>query len=308
MSNLADAVFAHAFSEPERVAVRADGYDLTFGALRDASAALAARARRAGLAPGDRVLLVAPTVPEFVAASYGLAAAGATLLTLDPRATASETRHVVDDADVRLVVAWHECADGAERTALARDLPFWRLGPLETWDLRERVFAPVDLPDEATALIVPPSGTGGRPSSARPSLASVAGIVDATARAWGFDEDDRAGTALPLSDVFGQLVMHLAISAGTAFSVLHPFDPHRLVARVRDDELSIVSALPSAWAAVLRGDAPATWGDFAGVRLASTGGVALPVEVAWAFEKRFGVRLHTGHGSSQTFGPAAVSA
>lgn len=308
MSNLADAVFAHAFSEPERVAVRADGYDLTFGALRDAAAALAARARRTGLAPGDRALLVAPTVPEFVAASYGLAAAGATLLTLDPRATASETRHVVDDADVRLVVAWHECADAAERTALARDLPFWRLDPLETWDLRERVFAPVELPDQATALIATSSGTASRPRFTGLSLASVAGIVDTTARAWGFDEDDRAGTALPLSDVFGQLAMHLAISAGTAFSLLHPFDPHGLVARVRGDELSIVSALPSTWRAVLHDDTSATWADFAGVRLASTGGAPLPVEVAWAFEKRFGVRLHTGHGSPQTFGPAAVSA
>lgn len=308
MSNLADAVFAHAFSEPDRVAVRASGYDLTFGALRDAAAALAARARRAGLAPGARVLLVAPNVPELVAASYGLAAAGATLLTMHPRATASETRHAVEDADVRLVVAWHECADVAERIALTSDLPFWRLGPLETWDVRERVFAPVDLPDEATALIVPPSGTDGRPTSARLSLASVAATADAAAHAWGFDEDDRAGTALPLSDVFGQLVMHVAISAGTAFSLLHPFDPQGLVARVRDDQLSIVSALPSAWCAVLRGDTPATRNDFADVRLASTGGAAVPVEVAWAFEKRFGVRLQADHGSPQTFGPAAVSA
>ncbi len=308
MSNLADAVFAHAFSEPERVAVRASGGDLTFGALRAGAAALAARARRAGLGPGARVRLVAPTVPEFVVASYGLYAAGATLLTTHPLAAVSETRHVVDAAGVGLVVAWHECGDTAERVAAARGVPFWRLGPLETWDVRERVFAPVDLPDAAAALVVHSSGSESRPRSAGLSLASVAGIVDATAQEWGFDEDDRAGTALPLSDVFGQLVMHLAISAGTGLSLLDPSDPHALVARVRGDELSIVSAPPRTWCALLHADTHATRADFAGVRLASTGGGSLPVEAVWAFEKRFGARLRTGHGAVETLRPTAVSA
>ncbi|TNC30943.1 AMP-binding protein [Mumia zhuanghuii] len=308
MSNVADAVFAHAFSEPDRVAVRAAGRETTFGALRDAAASLAARAAQAGVRPGDRVLLVAPSVPEFVAAYYGLHAAGATVITMNVMATTREVAYVVEDADVRLVVAWHETAAAAERTAAERGLPSWTLGPLDGWDVSERVTAPVDLPDDATALIIYTSGTTGRPKGAELAVSALAAIVDAAEHALEFDEDDRTGTALPLFHVFGQvMVMHLAISFGTSVSLLHPFDPRALVDMIRDDELTIVSGVPTMWIAMLHAAADATPDDFSRLRLASSGGASLPIEVIRAFEERFGTRIREGYGLSETCGWATFT-
>ena len=100
MGNIAQAVFEHGSTTPDQVAVRAHGQAVTYGDLRDLSAAFATRVIDAGIQPGDRVLLIAPSIPEFVAAYYGLHAAGATLITLNVMSTAPEIDYVLGDAGV----------------------------------------------------------------------------------------------------------------------------------------------------------------------------------------------------------------
>ncbi|KHL08250.1 long-chain acyl-CoA synthetase [Mumia flava] len=308
MSNVADAVFSHAAGEPERVAVRADGREVTFGRLRDAVGAFAREVRDTGIAPGDRVLLVAPTIPEFVAAYYGLHAAGATLITMNVMATAPEMGYVLEDADASLVVAWQGNADAARTAATAAGLPFRSLAPLDEWDLSDPIEAPVDRDPSDTALIIYTSGTTGRPKGAALAVSAVAAIVDAAEHVLEFSEEDRTGTGLPLFHVFGQImVMHLAISFGTAVSLLHPFDPRRMVEMIRDDELTVVSGVPTMWVAMLHAAGDATPEDFARLRLASSGGASLPVEVIRAFEERFGTRIREGYGLSETCGWATFA-
>ena len=138
MSNLADAIFEHARTTtrpgwPCGPATRV----MTYGELRDRVASYAGRVAAAGIEPGDRVVLIAPTVPEFVVAYYGLHAAGAVLITMNVMATAPEIGYVLDDADASLVVAWHEASDrgdgGGRRARRCRSGPsvLVRSGPDE---------------------------------------------------------------------------------------------------------------------------------------------------------------------------------
>ena len=103
---------------------------MTYGELRDLVASYAAKVAEAGIRPGDRVVLIAPTGAEFVAAYYGLHAAGAVLITMNVMATAPEIDYVLADADASLVVAWHEAAGAATKAASDRGLPLWTLAPL----------------------------------------------------------------------------------------------------------------------------------------------------------------------------------
>ena len=64
MVNIAAAVWSHAVTDPDRLAVRSPVAQ-TYGQLREASARVAGAVREAGLAPLDRVVLIAPSVPEF---------------------------------------------------------------------------------------------------------------------------------------------------------------------------------------------------------------------------------------------------
>lgn len=304
MSNLADAVFQHAAEDPTRVAVRAGGTTVTYGVLRDLVASYAARVTAAGIRPGDRVLLVAPTGVEFVAAYYGLHAAGAVLITMNVMATAPEIGYVLDDAEASLVVAWHGSAASATTAAEERGIPVWSAGPLDEWPAEDGVTAPVERADDDTAIIIYTSGTTGRPKGAELSVGGVFALVDAARERLAFDpETDRAGTALPLFHVYGQLiVLHISISLGAPVSLLHPFDADRMLAMIRDDRLTIVSGVPAMWIAMLHAAGDARPEDFAHLRLASSGGASLAAEVIRAFQERLGIRIREGYGLSETSG------
>ena len=306
MSNLADALFQHAAEDPARVAVRAGEASVSYGELRDLVASYAERATAAGVRPGDRVLLVAPTVPEFVVAYYGLHAAGAVLITMNVMATAPEIGYVLDDAEVSLVVAWHESATAASAAADERGVPVWTLGPLSTLPAGGGVDAPVDRADDETAIIIYTSGTTGRPKGAELGVGGIFALVEAARERLAFDPaTDRAGTALPLFHVYGQLiVLHISISLGAPVSLLHPFDPRRMLAMIRDHRLTIVSGVPAMWIAMLNAadgldELP---DDLGHLRLASSGGASLPAEVIRAFRERFGVQIREGYGLSETSG------
>ena len=103
MSNAAQAAWDHASTDPDRVALRGAGEPWTYGRLRDHAAAIAARLADAGVAPGDRVLLVAPSVPEFAGAYYGIHAAGAVAVTANTMSTRPELEYVGEDSGVKHV-------------------------------------------------------------------------------------------------------------------------------------------------------------------------------------------------------------
>jgi long-chain acyl-CoA synthetase len=304
VSNLADAVFEHAHEDRTRGAVRAGDLAVTYGDLRDLVASYAGRATAAGIRPGDRVVLIAPTGAEFVAAYYGLHAAGAVLITMNVMATAPEIDYVLEDADASLVVAWHESAAAAASASQGRGLPLWTLPPLGQWSHDAPLAAPVDRADDDTAIIIYTSGTTGRPKGAELSVGGIFALVDAARQQLHLDPaTDRTGTALPLFHVYGQLmVMHISISLGAPVSLLHPFDPGRMIAMIRDHRLTVVSGVPAMWIAMLHAAGDATPADFTELRLASSGGASLPGEVIRAFQDRFGTRIREGYGLSETSG------
>ncbi|MGW8654976.1 AMP-binding protein, partial [Nocardia salmonicida] len=86
MANLFDPVRRHADTHPDTVAVRGESCGpgefaaWTYHQLRSRSINYAAALVASGLRVGDRVLLVAPSVPEFVVAYLGIQVVGAVVV------------------------------------------------------------------------------------------------------------------------------------------------------------------------------------------------------------------------------------
>src|SRR5690606_32450293 len=85
--------------------------------------------RESGLKPLDRVLFIAPSIPEFPEIYYGMHAAGVTVVTMNTMSTGSEIGYVLDDSGVSLVIAWHEHAANARAAAQERGVAFWEIEP-----------------------------------------------------------------------------------------------------------------------------------------------------------------------------------
>jgi amino acid adenylation domain-containing protein len=102
--------------QPQRPAVTSSGCLLTYQELDELSNKMARALVRRGVAPGDRVGILAPKSAASVVAIYGVLKAGACYVPLDPKAPVQRLSYVVRDSGIALIVA-----DEA-RTTQAADL------------------------------------------------------------------------------------------------------------------------------------------------------------------------------------------
>src|SRR5829696_6714739 len=81
--NLATILTDTARRQPHAEALRTGGRRVAYAELDRASAQVAERLRGDGIGPGERVGLMIPNAPEFVAAYYGILRAGCIVVPLD---------------------------------------------------------------------------------------------------------------------------------------------------------------------------------------------------------------------------------
>ena len=307
MTNAASLVWHWADETPEALALREADRTWTFAQLRaDVRGAMEELVAR-GVGPGDRVLVVVPTSAEFVLTYHAVLALGATAVTVNPLCTQRELTHFVDDAGCSFVLGWHEGAEPVTATAAAADLPVWLLEP-------GCVPEPDDVPGMAEiatddpAVLLYTSGTTGTPKGAVLTHGNLLGCGAGLSEALDLTADDRLGTALPLFHVFGQAaVMCTIYSAGGSLSLLRPFDPAALLRMAADQRLTGLAGVPTMWNAILHAETEVTAEDLSSLRLACSGGAALPLEVAKAFRDRFGALVLDGYGLSETAGAATFN-
>ena len=91
--------------QPLRPAVASDDCLLTYQELDRLSNKVARALLRLGVAPGDRVGILAPKSAAAVIGIYGALKAGACYVPLDPKAPAERLSHIVRDSGAATIVA-----------------------------------------------------------------------------------------------------------------------------------------------------------------------------------------------------------
>jgi len=178
-------------------------------------AALAASLARIGIAPGDRVLLVAENRPEWAIADLAIMSAGAITVPAYTSNTADDHRHVLTDSGARAAIVSTARLARPLVAALA-DAP--DCGDLITMEpiagaavavhdwavltAGEVIPPPVTASRDDTACLIYTSGTGGRPRGVMQHhgaiLADIAGCAAVIAEDFPIG-DDRMLSFLPLS-------------------------------------------------------------------------------------------------------------
>lgn len=306
MASTVAKIWAFADDTPDRLAVTSGHRRLTYGELRDRIARTAAWFRAMGVAEGDRVLFIAPSIPEFVITYYGLQTIGATVITMNVMSTSPEIDYVLHDSGSSLVVAWHECAGNARRSAESAGVPFVEIRAYEdTTDLPDPVARFVDRADDDLSVILYTSGTTGRPKGAGLTVGNINACPEAFQTLMAVSPDDRWATGLPLFHVFGQaIVMNGALSQGCSLALISPFTPTGFLDLLRDEQITIACGVPTMWNSMLQTADDYSTEDFAALRLCGSGGAALPAEVIRAFENKLGCKILEGYGLTETSGAA----
>jgi L-proline---[L-prolyl-carrier protein] ligase len=193
--------------EPQRPAVASDGCLLTYQELDRLSNKVARALLRRGVAPGDRVGILAPKSAAAVLGIYGALKAGACYVPLDPKAPARRLSHIVRDSGAAVIVADEARAPQAATVADAVPRPPSVLvvsapGRAEREDaVAEESAEP--LPEERAietdlAYILYTSGSTGTPKGVMISHRNSLTFVDWAAAAAGLGEQDRVCSPAPL--------------------------------------------------------------------------------------------------------------
>jgi fatty-acyl-CoA synthase len=106
---------------PRRTAVVCNHESFTYAQFAERARRLAGALRRAGVRPGDRVAFLSANCHRLLEAYYGVLEAGAILLPLNIRLTASELGYVLDDAEATILFVEKQLLGVAE--SFRKDVP-----------------------------------------------------------------------------------------------------------------------------------------------------------------------------------------
>lgn len=228
----------------ERPAVLSVDESFTFAGLAGRARRYARWALASGIRPGDRVGLLMPNRPEYLAIWLGITRAGGTVALLNTSLSGGSLAHAIDAARPRhvIVAAGLEPTFAGAAALLRQPTRAWLHGataaasPLPRIDrvIEDISDAPLthgDLPDmqlSDTALLIYTSGTTGMPKAANVSHRRIMSWTHWFAGLLGMDTSDRLYNCLPMFHSIGGVVaMGAPLVAGGSVLVRDGFSASR---------------------------------------------------------------------------------
>jgi long-chain acyl-CoA synthetase len=302
----------------DAVALISRGKKTTYGRLRSDVARLQAGLEAQGIGAGDRVALVAANNWYFVVSYLAVLGAGAVIVPLNPSSPGPALEKELAAVGCKAVIvgpAAKKAIDSVDRAKLpALELVVTTDGRAVdgavTLDslMGEAQSAPVEVDDDALAVLMFTSGTAGSPKAAMLSHGNLISNLEMIRRNPHHDHGpgDVIFGVLPFSHIFGlNVVLNLSLLVGATLLTLERFDPQSAVESIGTHKVTALPGAPGMWTAFanLPGVPP---NAFETLRVASSGASRLPVEVTEAMATRFGVTVEEGYGLTEA-GPVVTT-
>lgn len=318
--NLAGILEDSAARYPERTAIVFGELRLTYAQVDAAASQIANLLVERGVRPGDKVALSMPNLPYFTFAYYGILKAGATVVPLNVLLKAREVAYHLQDSDAKAFVAFEgtpELPIGDAARAAVREVPEVELLIVDParelpWAGQPPRFDAVATDEDDTAVVLYTSGTTGRPKGAELRHRNMRDnvLIDTELFGASADRPDTFLCVLPLFHSFGQTVIQNgALAYGGTIVMLPRFEPAAALRLMLSEDVTFFGGVPTMYWALLGAlDDSVDVAKLArNLRVAVSGGSALPREVHRAFQERFGVTILEGYGLSETSPVASFS-
>jgi benzoate-CoA ligase family protein len=300
-----------------RTAVAGVGPPMTYEELGGRAACVAGAWLDRGVEPGDRVLLILPDSPDFLACFFGTMKMGGIAVPVNPFTRAADYAFYAADARPRLAVV-HEWSFaealpvlqqakeppriltvGAKAPGLPAQAGCESLTDALSSASPLRVARSTNPDDVAFFLYT--SGSGGQPKAAMHRHRHMPATADSYARqVLGVGPDDVAFSASKLFFAYGlgnAGYFPLSVCAASIFLPERP-TPEKLLAVLQQHRPTLFFSVPTLYGALLRAtEGTSTKLDF--LRIAVSAGEALPVEIFERFKQRFGLEILDGIGTTE---------
>ena len=309
--NLAVILRESARRDPDHLAIILDSFKFTYSQLDALSSQVASGLKTAGLRKGDRVGLMLPNVPQFPIAYFGILKAGGVVVPMNVLLKAPEIAFYMGDSGARYLIAWDDFAGEALKgianlhgvTTFVALRPGATETPAGTRNFMELMAGDPKFDTEATegddtAVILYTSGTTGKPKGAELTHLNLFMNAHMVSHVFGSGPEDVTLVVLPMFHSFGQSsVMNVALHVGSTLTLVPRFDAEKVMEVIQRDKVTVFPGVPTMFFALLHHPSA---GNFSSLRIAVSGGAAIPGEVIQAFERTFKTTILEGYGLSET--------
>lgn len=313
-ATLAELVTDVATQEGERTALIFQDHRISYAALHGLIERTANGLAARGIRPGDRVGLMAPNIPQFVAAYYAIARLGAVTIPLNLLYKAGEASYILADSAAKALIVheafYPQIAAGLADAPTVRHIIFigQNAAPEGTiaWETlldpaipqrQPTTVAPDDL-----AVICYTSGTTGKPKGALLTHRNFTANCDQINQLEKFrvGPDDITLLVLPLFHIYGMNVgMNAALRAGGTIVLIVRFEPIAVLEAIQQYRATVFLGAPPMYIAWINTPTLADY-NLSSLRNVNSGAAPLPKEVLSRFEQITGVQIQEGYGLTET--------
>jgi acyl-CoA synthetase (AMP-forming)/AMP-acid ligase II len=250
---MAQAVAVHdlldraAAARPECAALVTTAGEVSYGQLAAQSRAMAVELARAGVGPGDRVVLLSPNSARLVTAIYAVSRLGAVFVVLSASMKPYHLAHVLRDCEPAMVMTTAELAGLVARTGVdvaIRDID----APVETGGAAD----PGVRPPARVASLIYTSGSTSMPKAVICPPDSMLFAAQAIGGRLGLLPGDTIGCFLPLAFDYGlyQLLLAAQVGCRVALGAMSDIGPG-LLGRLREWHITVLPVVPTMASALL---------------------------------------------------------
>ncbi len=296
-----------------RPALRYEGDTLTYAEIADLVARTGAGLNKLGVDVEDRVALLLPDAPQFIAAFLGATRIGAVPVTLSTLLATDEYAYLLDDCRARALVVHASVLPKIE--PLRPSLPHLKsvivggaapprgtLTFADLWDTPAARLPAVETTTDDMAFWQYSSGTTGRPKA----IVHLHGNASQAAQLHGrlvaeLTADDRVFSVPKLFFSFGLNNSCIFPFAHGASAILLPDrpDPRLVLDTIARERPTILYHVPTGYAGLLAAIEAGAPADLSSVRRCISAGEALPAPLFERWKARFGLEILDGIGSTE---------
>ena len=325
MLNLAVLLEDSAREKPGRDAVIYNETRLTYAQVNGAANQIANGLVALGIGKGDKVALSCLNIPYFPMVYYGILKAGAAVVPLNVLLKGREIAYHLSDSDAKVYFCFQGTPelpmgqfgyDGFQEASSCEHFFMITADPAAPSPIegtktlgqlmagQRPTFDTVMTDPDDTAVILYTSGTTGQPKGAELSHSNMIMNARLADNMYPPAEHDVTLITLPLFHSFGQTVqMNSGFYKRMTLTLLPRFDPAAALGIMQRDNVTIFAGVPTMYWAMLNYPDAAKF-DLdkiaRNLRLAVSGGSAMPVEVMKDFSTKFSVKILEGYGLSET--------
>ncbi|MDN7243478.1 fatty acid--CoA ligase family protein [Planococcus sp. N028] len=321
--NLVERVHNIAVQDSNKTAYHFMGKGTSYGEFDQAIAKFANALQSLGVEKGDHVAFLLGNTPHFLISLYATMRIGATAVPINPIYTPDEIAYILNNSDAKAVIALDALLPLVEKAHMAlpavssyiicetdpstaeklAQLPEAVKGKVHPFShllaSASADHAAVSVDSDDSAVILYTSGTTGKPKGAMLTHGNLYSNARDVGEYLQMSGNDRLIATLPVFHVFAlTVVVNAPLLQGATIILLPRFNPKEVFESIKEHQATVFAGVPTMYN--FMNQVPDTeTSDFDSIRIAISGGSAMPVALLHSFEEKFNVRISEGYGLSE---------